>query len=105
MLSLHAIYHYRIATILPRNEEMSFEDLSERCGLNVVNLKRILRHAMAHHRMFREPRKGIVAHTAGSRNLAENEPMREWIGLTVAETWQSSSRVRCHHPGKPYTYG
>lgn len=53
---------------------MSFTDLAKQCGVNAVDLRRVLRYAMCHHRLFCEPREGFVAHTLASRRLAE-EPL------------------------------
>lgn len=37
--------------------------------------------------IFREPRKGYVAHTRTSRILAEDEQLQAWIGLTNEDCW------------------
>ena len=52
-----------------------------------------MRFAIVHYRIFKEPRKGIVAHSAASRRLAESEMMRFIVGLRVDEVWPAQSRV------------
>jgi hypothetical protein len=37
--------------------------------------------------IFREPRKGYVAHTRTSRLLAEDEQMAAWVGLLNEDIW------------------
>ncbi|KAL9119135.1 MAG: hypothetical protein Q9187_004309 [Circinaria calcarea] len=70
LLSLHAIYRFKLASSFPIDEEASFEQIAAVCGLSEPDTRRFLRHAMTKH-IFHEPRKGIVAHTALSRLLAE----------------------------------
>ena len=52
----------------------------------------MLRHAMTY-RIFREPQKGIVAHTAASKTLAETPLLRDWIGQACEDMWPAASRV------------
>lgn len=44
-------------------------------------------------RIFKEPSPGIVAHTAASRVLAEDEAMQNWVGFNTEDI----QRVR-HFP-------
>lgn len=44
--------------------------------------------------IFQEPRKGIVAHTAASKMLADNPIMRDMVGMVSEELWPSATRVR-----------
>jgi hypothetical protein len=60
--------------------------------LNEPDVRRVLRHAIAH-RIFREVRKGVVAHTAASRILAEDVQMQAWTGVCVEEMWPSATQV------------
>ncbi|KAL6715395.1 hypothetical protein ACLMJK_006356 [Lecanora helva] len=88
-VSLQAIYKYDIATKVPLHSEISFEELAEKCGLDVVNLRRILRFAISHHYVFREPHNGFIAHSAASRKLAEDPLARAGLGYMFDEVWQS----------------
>ncbi|PQE13898.1 O-methyltransferase protein [Rutstroemia sp. NJR-2017a BBW] len=88
-VSLQAIYRYDIASKVPIHGEISYEDLSVKCGLSVVNLRRILRFAMAWNRCFTEPRKGFVAHSAASRVLVDNPMARSGLGFMFEECWQA----------------
>jgi len=88
-VSLQAIYRYDIAAKVPIHGEISYEDLSGKCGLSVINLRRILRFAMAWNRCFREPRKGFVAHSAASRVLVDNPMARSGLGFMFEECWQA----------------
>lgn len=93
MSSLQAISRYDIAGKFPIHEEISYELLAERCGILEHDLRRTLRYAMTFHRVFREPRKGFVAHTAASRLLAEDPLTRDAVGLRCDECWPACTRV------------
>ena len=76
------------------DEEVPFETISTSCGLNVVDLRRILRYAMTNY-IFREPKTGIVAHTALSRVLAQDTRLRNYVGMVCEERFPASARVEC----------
>lgn len=92
LLSLQAIYHYRIAHAFPVGSEATFQQISEICRVNEPDVRRILRYAIAH-RVFREVRKGVVVHTGASQLLAQNRPLESWVGACVEEMWPSAVRV------------
>lgn len=58
----------------------------------MVNLARILRHAMTNN-VFQEPSPGVIAHTATSRLLAEDENLRAWLGFHLEEIFPASAHV------------
>lgn len=91
VLSLGAVYRYKMASTFPINETISFEALSTACGLNEVDLRRLVRHAMANH-IFQE-QEGRVAHTAASRILAENCLMGDIMGVMCEEMFPGAARV------------
>ena len=91
MLSLQAVYHYKIASSFPVPSTATFAELSAACGLNEIDLRRLLRHAMKNH-VFQE-QDGKVAHTAASRILAENAMMRDIVGIMCEEMFPGASRV------------
>ena len=99
LTTLQAIYRFQLAISFPEGKnEATFEEISQSSGLSVSYVQRILRYAMTY-RIFREPRKGIVAHTAASMYLATNPGMREWIGVATEEMWPAASKV-----GFPFRY-
>lgn len=87
------IYNFKIASRFPVGSEITYEELSDRTGINVPDLKRFLRYAMIYHRLFREPREGVIAHTAASKLLAEEGQMYDRIGVLCEETWPAACRV------------
>ena len=91
-ITLHAIYRFGLATSFPDNKEATFEEISQLSGLGASHVQRLLRHAMTH-RIFCEPRKGVVAHTAASKYLATNPLMHEWVGMVYEEMWPAASKA------------
>ncbi|RAO72498.1 uncharacterized protein BHQ10_008510 [Talaromyces amestolkiae] len=90
---LVAIHRFKIASHVPLNSTISFSDLATKCGLLEHDLKRIIRYAAIHHRVFTEPTKGLVAHTAASRLIAENPVAGHLLGLTFDECWPAHNHA------------
>lgn len=91
-MALQAIHRFRIYHCFDWNDIISYEELSDRCGLNIVDLKRLLRLAMTR-RVFCEPRPGYVGHSASSRLLAENKRVRDFSGIISEERFPASAKV------------
>ncbi|KAJ5116613.1 O-methyltransferase-domain-containing protein [Penicillium angulare] len=70
--SLQAISRFNIASHVPLDREISYQDLSQACGLHASKLKQVIRFAIVHHELFREDRKGYVSHSSNSRVLAQD---------------------------------
>lgn len=90
-LSLQAVYHFKLATSFPINGAATYAELSAACGLNQIDLRRLVRHAMTNH-IFQE-RDGKVVHTAASRILAENAMTRDIIGIMCEEMFPGAAWV------------
>lgn len=90
---LAAIYRFKIASFVPLNGSISFSDLAAKCGLLEHDLRRIIRYSVVYHRVFCEPEKGFVAHTAASTLLAENGMIGDLMGLTFEECWPAHGKV------------
>jgi hypothetical protein len=91
-LSLHCIYAFKIAHTFPVDGEATFEDISAACGLNVIGIRRILRHAMTNH-IFQEVRPGTVVHTAASKLLATDPLVSDFVGIGCEERFQAAAYV------------
>ena len=77
----NAILQYKLAQIFPVGEEASFEHIAEKSGLSLSLVRRLLRHAIAN-RIFKETRKGVVAHTATSQLLSEDPLLQAYVGTS-----------------------
>jgi hypothetical protein len=66
--------------------------LETKTTLDRINLARILRLAMTNG-IFREPSPGVIAHTAASRVLAEDENMQAWVGFNGEDIFRAAGHV------------
>lgn len=92
LMSLQAIYRYKIAFCFGLDEEVSFKEIAQRCSLDEPDARRLLRMATANH-IFHEPRKGVIGHTAMSKLLVQEPHVHEWVGLVCDEMWPSGTRT------------
>lgn len=92
LTGVHTIYRYGIISKIPLDGEASFEEISKACGLNEDDTRRMLRHAISH-RILREPRKGIVAHSPASKVLADMPLLHQFIGHVCDDMWPASSHA------------
>ncbi|KAI1872857.1 uncharacterized protein JN550_003731 [Neoarthrinium moseri] len=92
LVSQHVILRFRIAEAVPVGGETTFEQLAMTSGLNEMQLRKLLRHAMAQ-RIFTEPRPGVVAHTAASRLLVEDEGLYNWLRFSTDDLWHAACRT------------
>ena len=91
MVSLHSIHRYGIAQKLPLDRPISYSQLASSTGLEPELLKRLIRHAITH-RVFKEPKKGFVEHTATSRLLIGSKA-NSWMGVGCEEMWPAALKV------------
>ena len=77
---------------MPVDGEVSFADLAADVGIEHGALARVLRLGIAY-RIFREPRPGVIAHSAASRQIADNSLVASWVGANVDEMWPAAEKV------------
>ncbi|KAL8702456.1 MAG: hypothetical protein Q9201_004380 [Fulgogasparrea decipioides] len=109
LLGMQAVSRFNLPATFPVNEETTFAHIAGECGLPESIVRRLLRHAMTKH-IFQEPRKGVVAHTATSRLLAEDPQMNDWVAASTDELWQAASQtlnavVKYHASQEPHETG
>ncbi|KAI1407788.1 S-adenosyl-L-methionine-dependent methyltransferase [Hypoxylon sp. FL1857] len=90
--SLQLINHYGIANLVPLEGSITLSQLQAKTSLDPINLTRLLRHAMTN-RLFQEPRPGVIAHTAASRLLAEDQDLQAWVGFNTEDAYPGSAHV------------
>lgn len=91
-MSIHVISHYKVAHKLPIDQELSFSQLADECGMPKSHLRRILRYAMTQ-RIFQELSPGMVKHTAASRALAQVPLMNQWLEMVSEEIRPAATGV------------
>ncbi|KAH9905813.1 S-adenosyl-L-methionine-dependent methyltransferase [Xylariomycetidae sp. FL2044] len=96
LLSQLAIVRFDLARLVPLDDgggggggEATFASLAAATGLGEAHLRRLLRHAISQ-RVFREPRPGVVSHTAASRLLAEDRDVADWVRWAADECWPAA---------------
>lgn len=89
---LKLISRFDLASKVPLNGEITFTDLAATVGVDRAALTSILRLGIAHH-IFREPRPGVIAHSAASRQIAEDSNVASWVGANVDEMWPAAEKV------------
>ncbi len=101
LLSQQAILRFGLAHAFPIGSEASFGELAAASGLHETHVCKLLRFAMAQ-RIFCEPRPGIVAHSAASRALAENQGLHNWLRFSTDDLWHAAyhtSSAMAKYPG------
>jgi 6-hydroxytryprostatin B O-methyltransferase len=76
--SMRYICHFKIPDSVPDNGQIDYQTLAKACGVDLSQLKQNLRFAMTN-RIFCEPYPNHVAHTIGSLELKEGNPMRPFV--------------------------
>ena len=71
------------------DEEISYQELAERCEIDVDTVRRFLRLAIAFH-IFRETSNGLIGHSAASRCMLDMPLVNDWIGHFCNETWPAA---------------
>ncbi|KAF7901920.1 uncharacterized protein EAF01_007218 [Botrytis porri] len=77
LISMQAISRFDITKSIPIHEEVSYADIAKRCSVNELDVRHILRHAIIL-RLCKESKRGVVAHTAASRMIAEDQQIADW---------------------------
>jgi len=72
--------------------EITFNRLATVIGMDEGAIARILRLGIAY-RIFREPRYGVIAHSAASRQIADDACVADWIGASVDDMWPAAHKV------------
>lgn len=86
------ISRYDIAHKVPIDGELTFKELANVTGIEKGALSRVLRFGIAN-RIFVEPRPGVIAHSAASRQIAEDSNVAAWVGANVDEMWPAAEKV------------
>jgi hypothetical protein len=92
LLPLHLISHFDLAQLVPLNGQISFHALASSIGINQSALTSILRLGIAC-RIFSEPQPGFIAHSAASRQIAEDVRVASWVGSNVDDMAPAAARV------------
>ena len=93
MVSLKAIIRFNLPKSFAVGDESSYEAIADYCRLDEKTVRRIIRHGMTDY-LFYKPRKGVVAHTALTQQLAEDELLHSNVANALDELWPAGMMVR-----------
>lgn len=91
--SVKAVLRFKLDKSFRVGEQTSFEAMSKFSGLNVMNVRRIIRHAIINHHFFREDVPGVITHSALTAVLAGDEVMRNSLIVELDEFWPAGVKV------------
>lgn len=92
LVNLHAIYSFRLPSVVPVEGRISYAELAAKIHMNEDVVRRIARYAITKH-IFREVDGGDrLAYSATSTMLAESPMIMEWIGMVCED-------VACRNAG------
>ncbi|KAM3423100.1 hypothetical protein BST61_g559 [Cercospora zeina] len=77
---IRMVNEFRIPGMVPLDDTVSYETLSEKTSIRVGALRQILRAAISFG-MFEEPQPGCVAHSAVTKRWAESSGMHDWMEM------------------------
>lgn len=101
VMTAAAIYHFKIASHVPTNGEVSFEETAQKAGMALRDFKLVVRYAMTNF-IFCEPQPGYIAHTAASKMLKENRLISSLTGMGTDEVFPALAKeieALEKHPG------
>lgn len=86
------IYHFKFLQAIPLQGGASYEEISEKTGLSLPQVKAIVRQS-ATNRVLREDNPNHVVHTASSALLLRNRVMMDWFGHCVEEMFPAGAKL------------
>lgn len=92
-VSVKVILRFKLDRSFPVGKQTSFEDMSEFSGLSVLNVRRIVRHAIYNHRLFQEKSPGVISHSALTAVLAGDDLARNALIVELDEFWPAAVKV------------
>ncbi|KAK7924323.1 hypothetical protein PG985_006377 [Apiospora marii] len=91
--SVKAILRFKLEQSFDVGQPTSFEAMSAFSGLNVMNVRRIVRHAIINHHFFKEDTPGVITHSALTAALAGSEAMRNSLVVELDEFWPAAVKM------------
>lgn len=78
---------------MPVNGSISYTELSKQIKQEEPTVRRIIRFAISHHRIFQEKQEGLVSHSAASRYLLEDSAAMDGLGVMFDDAYQAFSHT------------
>jgi hypothetical protein len=91
-VSLRAIIRYDIARSFPADSTTTIPEIVQNSELHVDDVQRIIRHALTQG-LFREPRSGVVAHSATTQVIVKVPYASDWLAAALQRMGTVSGHV------------
>ncbi|KAI9703100.1 MAG: hypothetical protein M1820_005972 [Bogoriella megaspora] len=86
-VSTKIVLRFKLDQSFPVGESTTFEAMSKYSGINTMNVRRVVRHAIMNHRLFQEKTSGIITHSALTAVLAGDRLVRNALVVELDEFW------------------
>ncbi|KAI1435679.1 S-adenosyl-L-methionine-dependent methyltransferase [Xylaria sp. CBS 124048] len=91
--SVKVIIRFKLDRSFPVGTSTTFEAMSKFSGLSVMNIRRIVRHAIINHYFFQEKSPGVITHSALTATLASDDLARNYFVVGLDEFWPAGIRL------------
>jgi hypothetical protein len=88
----HAIAQLNLANSFPAHGSTTVAQLAKTTNINENDCNRLVRHALTQ-RLFAEPTKGVITHTATSQAIASVPYLRQFIEQSCNDMWASAPHI------------
>jgi hypothetical protein len=95
-VSIRIILRFTLDKSFAVSESTTFNAISQFSGLSVINVKRVVRHAILNHRFFQEKELGIITHSAPSAVLVGDDLARNAMIVQLEDFCPAD--VKVHKP-------
>jgi hypothetical protein len=92
-VSIKIILRFNLDKSFPVGDSTTFEAMSHFSGLSIMNVHRIIRHAILNHWFFEEKSPGIITHSALTAVLAGDDMERNALVVKLDEFWPAGVMV------------
>lgn len=104
MVSMHAMYRYKIPQQFSIDETVTTAELARRCGADESIFTRLVQHAVPKG-FLAQPKQGHVAHTAFSAMLAASPAITDFVGYVCEDLQPAAAHIPnalTKWPGPPW---
>ncbi|KAJ4420448.1 hypothetical protein N0V82_004324 [Gnomoniopsis sp. IMI 355080] len=89
LVSQQAVARFELAKAFPVGGEITFGELAATVGLGETYIRKLVRHAITQ-KIFTEVRPGVIAHSACSRLIAEDETVSSYLRFKTDDLWHAA---------------
>jgi hypothetical protein len=92
-ISIKIILRFSLDLSFPVGSNTTFSTMSEYSGLSVMNVRRVVRHAIYNHRFFEEKAPGVITHSALTATLVRDDKVRNALIVQLDEFWPAGVKA------------